>query len=137
MASLFPVLAVERLNLQGPDTAGLQAADVDADPVRMGARHVERFDPAMAAESVLGDPRPEAVIGEVALAREQHETILRHDQVQEPGHATDRAVAVDDREVRRCAYRKAHATAVAAAFVHDIVAHGTSRFGGGSIARSA
>ena len=77
----------------------VEAADVDVDAVGIGARDVEGFHPAGFAKGVLRDAGVEGVAGEIVVAGEQTELRLRHDEMQEAGLGTDRAVAVlrDDR----------------------------------------
>src|SRR5690606_8950060 len=114
----LPVRAVELLrDAHRFHRRGIEAARVDADPVRMRARHIERLDSADAAEQVLRDAGIEAIAREHVLPREQAEARFRDDIVQKARHSTDRAVALDDVELVRAFDREANAAAVTAAVV--------------------
>src|ERR1700686_1019078 len=49
----FPLAAIERRNGHFLDRSGVNAPCVDADAVRMRARHIERFDAAYGTEQML------------------------------------------------------------------------------------
>src|SRR6516165_4427051 len=62
----------------------VEAANVDAEFVRVGSRHVEGMNAAMAAECVLGGQRVELVGGELVLAAQQLKMFRRDDEMQKP-----------------------------------------------------
>jgi hypothetical protein len=64
MDVFFPVLAVERCQCDTVNACSIYAATIDADPVRMRARYVERLDPTLAAKIVPGDACVELVAGQ-------------------------------------------------------------------------
>src|ERR1041385_4445217 len=93
---LFPLAAVELSDLERLDGSRIKAARVDAVPVRMRARHVERLHAASRAEEMPRHAGVERVRGERILAPKQAEPRLRHDQMQVAGFGADRAVALGD-----------------------------------------
>src|SRR5262249_18620257 len=110
----LPVLAVERPPRERHEVDVVEAARVDVDRVRVRARHVEARHAAVTAETVLRDPRVEAIGGEVGLTREQSEGSARHDPVPVSLAGADRAVALAHL-ARTALNLVAHAAAVAAA----------------------
>jgi len=74
----------------------VEAANVDAEFVRVGSRHVEGMNAAMAAECVLGGQRVELVGGELVLAAQQLKMFRRDDEMQKTFFGADRTVALDD-----------------------------------------
>ena len=83
--------------------------------VRVGSRHIESVNTAMAAECVLGGPRVELVSGELVLAAQQLKMFRRDDEMQKTFFGADRTVALDDvRQVGGDA--KSNPPAMAAAF---------------------
>src|ERR1700744_440368 len=109
-AALFPVASVERDYRHGLDTAGIDAARIDADAVRVRARNVERFHAASRAEQVFCDARVEGVGRERISAAEQFEAIFRHYQMQKSDFAANRAVAFVHFDGCRCNYFEADQT---------------------------
>ena len=98
---LFPVASVEGFNGERA-RRGVEAADVDVDPVRVRAGYVERFDAAGFAERVFGCAGVEGVGREVFCAACDAEFLRRHDEVQEARLRAQRAIAVlSDDVVRR------------------------------------
>ena len=93
MGVFFPVASVEICNANHCNGFRFETADIDAHPVGVGSRNVEGFDPAVGAETVLGDTCVEGVGGEILLALHDPEVRSGHDQVEIGGHRTDRAVA--------------------------------------------
>src|SRR5258706_8657406 len=89
----FPLLPVELLHGHALDRTGIEAARVDAEPVRVRARDVEGFYAADGAKQVLGRVRVEAVGGQDFAPAEKLETLGRDDEVQVSGFAADRAIA--------------------------------------------
>jgi hypothetical protein len=116
-APLFPIAAVERLHRHRFDGIAVDAARVDADPVRVRTGNVERLHAAGGAEEMLGDVRVERISRERLTAADQLEPIGRYDQMQIPVFVANGAIAVRDLELRRCDYFEADATAVTAAGV--------------------
>ncbi len=68
---LLPVPTIEGLDLDCGDGALVEAVDVDAVTVGVGARHVERFDPTGPTEGVSGHSGVETVGREAVLARDE------------------------------------------------------------------
>ena len=95
----FPLPPVEIRNPNFGNGFRLEAADIDADSVRIGARNIEGFDAAVGAESVPGDPGVEGVGGEILLALDEAEPASGNDQVEVGGHRADRTVAELDLEL--------------------------------------
>jgi hypothetical protein len=118
---LLPVLAVERLNHLGLDRARIEAARVDAETVRIGARDVERLDPASATEEMARHAGVEGVFNEHLGAGEQSKTRGRDDEMPERRHRADRAVAVMHQQVRGSIDLETDCSAVTAAAVSDEV----------------
>jgi hypothetical protein len=65
---LLPMLPIEGVRLDFCQVDVVEAANVDAELVRVGSRHIEGVNAAMAAEGVLGGQRVEPVRGELFLA---------------------------------------------------------------------
>ena len=82
----FPVAPVEIPNVNPGNRFRFEAADIDTDAIRVGARDVERFDAAVGAETVPGDAGIEGVGGEVILSLQEVEAGGGHDQVEVGGH---------------------------------------------------
>jgi len=116
---LLPLPSVERLDGDVLDRAGIEATRVDADPVRVRARHVEGLDAAHRAEQMLCDSSVESVGGQRFTAAHQSKPVGRHDQVQVAGLAADRAVAFRHPEPRGCLHLEPHSPAVTATRVLD------------------
>src|SRR5882724_9622379 len=66
---VFPMPAIEMLDRELADIDIVEAAHIDVDLVRVGARHIERMHAAMLAEGVLRHAGVERVGGEIGLAR--------------------------------------------------------------------
>src|SRR3981189_2207761 len=110
----FPMPAVEIFRLDRREIDIVDAARIDVDLVRIGARHVERMDAANLAEGVLRDAGVEPVGREIVPAAEKLEALRRHDQMQDTLLGADRAVADRDAiEIGR--HAEAHAAAVTSA----------------------
>src|SRR5688572_31003371 len=73
---LLPVLAVDLRDRHAGDGAFVQAARVDAEAVRVRARHVEGFHAAVPAKAVLRGAGIELVRGQRIFAGEQLEALL-------------------------------------------------------------
>jgi hypothetical protein len=117
------VRVVEQAHRDRLDRVAVEAVDVDVDAVGVRARHVERLDAADAAEAVLRGAGVERVFAQQPGALQQAEARRWHDQVQEPGHAADRAVAFDRIDARRRVDLEAHAPAMTAASMHGERSH--------------
>ena len=115
MRTALPVPAVKGLDVHVFDRALVEAAQVHAVAVGVGARHVERLDAAVATEKMLRHARAEGVAREAVGALQQAEARRRHDQVQETGHVADGAVAFAHRDARRRLELETHLCAMAAA----------------------
>ena len=94
MNILLPVYAIERRHCNGFDAVRLQAIRIDADAIRMRARHVERLDSAMAAEVMLRDPGVKSVCLDVVFPIEQTKVAPGNDQVKISCHTADAAIAL-------------------------------------------
>jgi len=116
---LLPVPAVGLHDHHVLDRARVEAARVDAEAVRVRARHVEGLDAAHRAEQMLCDARIEAVGSQHFTAAHQGKPVGRHDQVQVAGLAADRAVAFGHPDPRGRQHLKPHSPAVAATSVFD------------------
>ena len=113
----FPLLPVELLHDHALDRTGIEAARVDAEPVRVRARDVEGFYAADGAKQVLGRVRVEPVGVQNLAPAEKLETLGRDDEVQVSGLAANRTVAFGYPEFRRSADLEPHASAVTTAGV--------------------
>ena len=78
---LLPVGAIELFHFDILESLRVQASNIDAETVRVGAGHIKRFDPAMAAKQVFCSARVEAVLGQIALALEQMKPGRGNDQM--------------------------------------------------------
>src|SRR6516165_6273184 len=87
---------VERIRPDLCQVDVVEAANVDAELVRVRSRHIEGVNAAMAAECVLGGQRVELVGGELVLAAQQLKMFRRDDEMQKTFFGADRTVALDD-----------------------------------------
>src|SRR6516162_216999 len=87
---------VERIRPDLCQVDVVEAANVDAELVRVRSRHIEGVNAAMAAECVLGGQRVELVGGELVLAAQQLKMFRRDDEMQKNFFGADRTVALDD-----------------------------------------
>lgn len=118
MNILFPVLTIEWAYPLCNDGSLVETIGIDADAVRVRAWHVEGLDATVAAEIVLCHPGIERVSLDIILPANEPEIALRHNQMQEPGHAADAAVAVCNIDFFWCRDFKAYAAAVATSRVY-------------------
>ena len=72
----------------------VQTVDVDTQAVRMRSRYIKGLDPTFTAKAVLRHTGIEGIGSQGALAREQAEILVRHEQMQEPAHRTNTAIAL-------------------------------------------
>jgi len=127
MSMFFPLPPVEIRNPNSGNGFRLEAADIDAHSVRIGARNIEGFDAAVGAESVPGDPGVEGVGGEIRLALDEAEPAGGNDQVEVGGHRADRTVTELDLELGGRIDFESNPTAVTSAGVGYevlLVSHG-------------
>src|SRR5262245_5701045 len=111
----LPVLAVEWFRRDRGKIYIVEAAHIDVDLVRIGARHVERMDAAVFAKRVLCGPGVELIRRQIVRAADELEPFRRHDQMQKSFLGAYRAVAIGHaREIGRDA--EPHASAMASAF---------------------
>ena len=89
----LPIDTVEGERFQRTDRALIETANVDAEPVRIRARYIERLDATHFAERVLRDPGIESVGRKRILPFHDAKLARGHDQMQEAGAFADRAVA--------------------------------------------
>ena len=68
---------------------------IHAPAIRVGARLVKAFDAAMPAKQMLRLPAAEPVARQFAIALEQGEIPMRHDEMQKAGPRANRAIAVE------------------------------------------
>jgi len=87
---------VERIRPDLCQVDVVEAANVDAELVRVRSRHIEGVNAAMAAECVLGGQRVELVGGELVLAAQQLKMFRRDDEMQKTFFGADRTVALED-----------------------------------------
>ena len=90
------MLPVEDVRLNFCQVDIVEAANVDAEFVRVGSRHIEGLNAAMEAECMLCGPRVELISRELVLPAQQLETFGRHDEMQKALFGADRAVALGD-----------------------------------------
>src|SRR5580698_5074271 len=112
---LFPLTAIDGMQVHFLDRLWIDAACVDAVTVRMRAWHIEGLGAAGTAEQVLCGARIKRVGAERIRALQQLETLGRHDQMQKTEQAADRAIALFDIEYRGGQDFEAHLAAMAAA----------------------
>ena len=117
MRILLPVCAIKRRYCQRYDRFGLQAIGVDANAVRVGAWHIERFDAAMPAKIVPRDFGIKCVSLEVVFASHETKILLRHDHVQVTRLATNAAIALICFNISRRVDFKTHTTTMTSAFM--------------------
>ena len=68
---------------------------IHAPAIRVGARLVIAFDAAMPAKQMLRLPAAEPVARQIAIALQQGEMLVRHDEMQKAGPRTNRTIAVE------------------------------------------
>ena len=88
------MLSVEGVRVDFCQVDVVETANVDAEFIRVGSRHIKGLNAAMAAECVLGGPCVELVSRELVLAAQQLETFRRHDEMEKALLGADRAVAL-------------------------------------------
>ena len=113
----FPVSSVKGIDAHRFDRALIEAPDIDAISFGVGSRYVERLDPAIATEKVLGDTSIELIGRYIVLATDQPEIALANDQVQIAAHATDSAITLADFQIRRRIDFEPYSAAVATTLV--------------------
>ena len=125
---LFPVLAVEGGDGDIFDRTFVQAVDVDAVAVGVGAGDVEGFDAAGFAEEVPGGAGVELVFGERFPGGEEFEVCFGYDEVQKAGHGTDGAVAGGGFDACGGLHLELYLATMAASGVGDEIFHGCILF---------
>ena len=117
----FPVKTVEPRWVDLVEIHPVEAAHIDVDFVRVGARDVKGMDSAVAAEVMLGHAGVELVRRKVFRAAHELELVTRNDQVKEALLRADRAVALaHPLEARGHAETDAPAVATALVRLHAI-----------------
>ena len=119
----LPVLAVEGDDLRHCQRACIYAAVVDAPLIRVGAGLVEAFDPALAAEEVLGRAGVEFVDGEIVRPGRHFEILMGDENMLEPGFGAHGAVAVRHGQFSRGGEFKADISAMTAAPMGYVFGH--------------
>ena len=117
----FPVASIEICNTNLCNGFRVETADIDADPVGVGARDVKGLDATVGAKTVLGDTGVECVGGEVLFTLNEPESGGGHNQMEVGGHRTDRTIAELGFDLRRRVHLEPDPTTVAAAGVGDEV----------------
>ena len=112
----FPVLPIER---DHRDCFGLwgQAMHVDIETVRVGAWDVVGLDAAAPTEQVFRRVRIESVLTQAVIAMQWLESGCGDDQVEEPTHRANRAVALVGFDTLGCFNLESYGSAVAAAVI--------------------
>src|SRR5438270_10056690 len=82
---LLPIGSVELLDRKLDRR--IETIGVHAPRLGMRTRLIEALHPAITAEQMLGRTSPEAIADKRIAARQQVEAFMRHDDVQETGHA--------------------------------------------------
>ncbi len=75
------------------DGLRIETVHVYAEPVGMRARHIERFDAAVSAEIMLGNPGIKRVGRNRVVTLQQAEVTSGNKQMQESTHTTNAAIA--------------------------------------------
>lgn len=88
----LPMIAVELSYMNALDAAAVEAANVDTETVGIRSRNIERLDAANFTKKMLGNSGVECVSRQTIRTLQQLETGRRHNQMDEPGSAADRAV---------------------------------------------
>ena len=116
MGILLPVLAIKFHHRHGR-WPGVQAVDVDINPIGIGTWNIKRLDATNPAKTVLGHPTVKGVGLQLLLPGEQAELAAGNDQVQVTGFGTDRAIAILDLDIRIGLNFKLYGATVAASLV--------------------
>ena len=120
-----PIAAVKR-RYCGLKLAGIiKAGQMHAPTVRMRLWLVETLHPAYAAEHMVRFPAAKSVGGEVILAGQEREALMRDEQVQIAARRADRAIAVEQVWARIAPRLEADRAAMAATRDPDELAHST------------
>ena len=93
ISALFPIFPIERENSHRLDGGSVQAPHVDAEAIRIGARHVIRFAAAIFAEVVLGNAGVERIGSQRVCALNQAKCGRRNNQMKKPRALAHRTVA--------------------------------------------
>lgn len=98
----------------------MQTPNIHAEPIRIRARNIVRFAPAVLAEIVLGDAGVERVDRKRAFSSDQPKRRARDDQVEKTGALAHRAVALVCLDILGCVDFHFDCTAMAASgMTHD------------------
>jgi hypothetical protein len=108
----LPIFSVEWIWRNRSKVDIVEAAHVDIDLVRIGARHVERMNPAVFAKRVLCRLGVELISCQIILTADKLEALRRHDEVEKSLLHADRTITISDM-IKICGDAKAHATAMA------------------------
>src|SRR5580698_720207 len=111
------MLAVKIVQLQRCEVDLIEAAHVDIDFVRIGARDVERRDSTLRTEVMLRDAGVEGISREISLGRQHAEILARDDPVQVTLPGADRAIALRS-ELEDAGHLECDASAMTAASIN-------------------
>ena len=118
----LPIDTVEGERFQRTDRALIETANVDAEPVRIRARYVERLDATHLAEHVLRDPGIESVGRKRILPFHDAKLARGHDQMQEARAFANRAIAFVGDDVFGCFGFEGYGAAMAASLMdHELL----------------
>src|ERR1019366_4330139 len=118
--ALLPVASVEMVVLEPAQVHTLEASHIDVDTVGIGARNIERCDPAIRAEEMLRDFRVEGVGRDVIGRCDQPERGPLNDPVEVALLRANRAVAFRD-ALELALHFEADASTMASAAVGSFV----------------
>lgn len=115
----LPVLTVERYQGDTFDACSIYATAIDANPVWMRTRYVERLDPTLAAKIVPCDACVELVAGQCLFTLQKSKCRTGHFQVLVTAHSAYAAIAFTESQVSRRIHFKTDIPAMTAAFMHN------------------
>ncbi len=111
----FPILAIKRHNREDRRLTGIKTIRVDADPIRIGARSIERLHTTFRTKGVIGDACVEPIGGELIGPGLKFEIVQRHNQMHKASPGTNGAIAGFHLDLIWGPHRKAHIATMARA----------------------
>ena len=110
----FPVLPVKWLDLDGLESALIQTAEINAESIRVGARHIKGLHATHLTECVPRNTGVEGVGRQRIVACDQSEPSGGNKEMLIPGHVADGTIAGMNRDSHRGVDLEGHGPTVAA-----------------------